>query len=74
MKVELNAGTVARLEEQGELLLRPYNLELARDPNSHATASARSNLIALLHTITQIYAGSAALKVRSTLWFACAAL
>jgi hypothetical protein len=62
MKVELIAGTVARLEEQGELLLRTYNLELARDPNSYPTASARSNLIALLHTITQIYGESAALR------------
>jgi hypothetical protein len=47
------------LEGQGVLLLRTYDLELARDPDSHATASVRSNLIALLHTTTQIYGKSA---------------
>ena len=68
MKVELIAGTVERLEGQGALLLRTYNLELARDPDSHATASVRSNLMALLHTTTQINGESAApSKVRSAL-------
>jgi hypothetical protein len=72
MNVELNAGTVEWPEEQGELVLCTYTLESTKDPNSHAAAAARSNLIALLHTITQIYAESAALEVKTALSFACA--
>ncbi len=44
-----------RMEDQNTFLLRLYQTELARDPASLATASARSNLMALHHTITEIY-------------------
>jgi hypothetical protein len=61
-EVELNAETIERLEEQSGLLLRTYELELAKDPASRATESARSNLIALRHTIHQVYGESGALE------------
>jgi len=38
------------------LLLRLYQAELASDPTSCATESSRSNLMALRHTIAQMYA------------------
>lgn len=69
--LDLNVGTFERLEEQVGLLHRTYNLELNKDPDSHATASARSNLIALLHTMTQIYGETAALGVKYALGFTC---
>jgi len=40
---------------QGDLLLRLYQAELAKDPTSRAAESSRSNMIALRHTIDQIY-------------------
>jgi hypothetical protein len=43
---------------------------MAKDPASRATESARSNLIALRHTINQIYGESAALDVTEGLEFA----
>ena len=57
-EAQLNPETIEGLEEQSGLVLRIYEAELAKDPNSHATES--SNLIALRHTITQIYGESAA--------------
>ena len=54
---------IERLEEQSGLLLRTYEAEFAKDPTSHATESSRSNLIALRHTISQIYGESTALDV-----------
>ena len=47
--------TIVRLEKQGELLLKLYLAERAKDPTSRATESSRSNVIALRHTITQMY-------------------
>jgi hypothetical protein len=44
-----------RVGKQSGLLLRLYQAELARDPTSRATESSRSNLIALRHTIKQMY-------------------
>jgi hypothetical protein len=69
-EAQLNPETVERLEEQSRLLLRTYELEMAKDPASRATKSARSNLIALRHTINQIYGESAALDVTEGLEFA----
>jgi hypothetical protein len=69
-EAQLNPETVERLEEQSRLLLRTYGLEMAKDPSSRATESARSNLIALRHTINQIYGESAALDVTEGLEFA----
>ncbi len=52
---QLDLGTMERVGKQSALLLKLYEAELARDPTSHATASSRSNLIALSRTIAQLY-------------------
>lgn len=52
---QLDSGTIERLERQGDLLLRMYQTELAKNPTSRATESSRSNMIAVRHTIEQIY-------------------
>jgi hypothetical protein len=72
MKADLNFESLERLEEQSALLLRTYHLELSKDPDSHATASSRSNLIALLHSITQIYGEDAAIEVKQAVGYAYA--
>jgi len=53
--MQIDAETIERLGEQSELLLRLYQLELARDPSSRATESSRSNMIAWRHSIDQTY-------------------
>ena len=60
---ELDSGTIERLKEQGEFLLRMFQAEFARDPTSRATGSSRSNMIALRHSIDQIYGVAASLDV-----------
>jgi len=62
-----NAATLQRLGEQSGFLLRTYQTEFARNPDSEATKSSRSNLIALLHTIHQVYGASISLDVTNTL-------
>jgi hypothetical protein len=52
---QLELGTMERVGKQTGLLLRLYQAELAKDPTSRATESSRSNLIALRHTIGQMY-------------------
>lgn len=52
---QLELGTRERVGKQTGLLLRLYQAELARDPASRATESSRSNLIALRHTIDQMF-------------------
>ena len=52
---QLHLGTIERVRKQGALLLRLYPAELASDPTSRATESSRSNLMALRHTIAQMY-------------------
>ena len=59
--MQIDADKIERLDEQSELLLRMYQLELAKDPGSHATAVSRSNMIAFRHAIDQIYGGPASL-------------
>ena len=67
MRVEahISAGTIERLEKQSRLLLKTYQAELAKDPESSATESSRSNMIALHHSIKQIYGDTATLEVTS---------
>jgi hypothetical protein len=72
MNAALSIGTLDRLEEQSALLLCTYRAQLAKDPGSRATASSRSNLMALLHTITQIYGESAVSEVKGAVGYACA--
>jgi len=52
---QLELGTRERVGKQSRLLQRLYQAELARDPASRATESSRSNLIALRHTIDQMF-------------------
>jgi hypothetical protein len=66
MQAQLKPDTLERLEEQDELLLRMYQAEFAKNSASRATESARSNLIALRHTINQIYGESAAIDLTSS--------
>jgi len=66
-EARLDQETIERLEEQSGLLLRTYQAEIAKDPTSRATEAARSNLIALKHSISQIYGESVAVDVASTL-------
>lgn len=61
--------TIERLEEQSGLLLRLYRAEYAKDPTSVATERARSNVIALRHSITQIYGQAATLDVANAVGF-----
>jgi hypothetical protein len=59
-QLDLDQGTLERLEQQTDLLKRTYAAELSKDPASHATRSSRSNLIALGHTVNQVYGEAAA--------------
>jgi hypothetical protein len=52
---QLELGTRERVGKQSRLLQRLYQIELAKDPASRDTESSRSNLIALRHTIGQMY-------------------
>ena len=52
---ELDSTTLERLAKQSDFLLRIYQAELAKDPSSQATESSRSNMIALRHTVQQMY-------------------
>jgi hypothetical protein len=63
-----------RLAEQSRLLLRTYQIEFDKDSASHATESSRSNVIALRHTIKQIYGEAAALAVANPFDFAADAV
>ena len=73
-EAQLDAETMKRLLVQTELLLRTYQAEFAKDPTSRAMESSRSNLIALRHTIKQIYGEAAALAVANPLDFAAEAV
>jgi hypothetical protein len=56
---DLDAETIKRLQQQSSFLLRTYEAEFLKDPTSQATESSRSNLMALRHTIKQIYGEAA---------------
>ena len=60
---QLDSETIERLGKQGGFLLSMYHAELAKDPASRATESSRSNVIALWHTIKQIYGKTVAQDV-----------
>ena len=66
IEAHLDAETIQRFEEQSELLRRMYQAECAKDPTSLATESSRSNMIALRHSIHQIYGQAAALEVENS--------
>jgi len=52
---QLNSVTIERLRKQVEFLLRIYRAEFGKDPTSLATGSSRSNVIAVQHTVRQMY-------------------
>ncbi len=60
---QLDSVTIERLRKQGEFLLRIYRAEFAKDPTSHATESSRSNVIAMHHTVRQLYGEAVAWDV-----------
>jgi hypothetical protein len=59
----LDSKTIERLGRQSGFLLSTYYAELAKDPASRGTESSRSNVIALWHTIKQIYGKAVARDV-----------
>jgi hypothetical protein len=62
---QLDSETIERLRKQGELLLRVYQAEMTENPSSRATEFARSNVIALRHTVRQMYGEAVARDVAS---------
>ena len=52
---QLDSEAIERLRKQIGFLLEIYHAEIAKDPSSHATACARSNVIATQHTVRQMY-------------------
>ena len=52
---ELDLETLERIAKQEELLARIYRADLARDPAGRSTETSRSNLIAIQHTVKQMY-------------------
>ena len=66
MEAHLDAATMERLEKQSGLLLRIYEAEFAKDPASRATGDSRSNMIALRHSINQIYGDRSRFVVQET--------
>jgi hypothetical protein len=60
---ELDSGSITRLGQQGKFLLRIHQADLAKDPTSHATKSSRSNLMAVQHTVGEIYGEAVARDV-----------
>lgn len=59
----LDSTAINRLGKQGRFLLRMHQAELAKDPTSHATESSRSNLMAVQHTVKQMYGKAVARNV-----------
>ena len=60
---ELNAGILKHLVKQGGFLLKLHQVEIAKDPTSRATESSRSNLLAVRHTVKQVYGSAVAIDV-----------
>jgi len=55
LEEQIDSGTSERVKRQGDFLLEKYQAGFAKKPTSHAAESARSNVIALRHTIEQIH-------------------
>jgi hypothetical protein len=69
MHTQFDLATGERLKKENGLLLRIYRAAFAKDPTSQATESARSNLIALRHTVRQVYGERAAVDLTDALGF-----
>jgi len=63
-----DSATIERLSKQSGFLLSTYQAELAKDPASCGTESSRSNMIALWHTIRQIYGKTVARSVANLVY------
>ena len=62
---DLDSGSITRLGKQHRFLLRMHQAELAKDPLSRATKSSRSNLMAVQHTVGEMYGEAVARNVTS---------
>jgi len=62
-----DSTSLEHLRKEGRLLLRLYQAEFAKDPNGHATETSRSNLMAVQHTVRQVYGEGVALDVELAL-------
>jgi hypothetical protein len=60
---EPDSNTIGRLGKQSAFLRMRHEAELAKDPASEAAGSSRSNLMAVQHTIQQMYGTSVARDV-----------
>jgi hypothetical protein len=61
----LDSESIQRLGQQSRFLLRIHQAELAKDPSSRATESSRSNLMAVRHTVKQMYGEAVAVDFAS---------
>jgi hypothetical protein len=52
---QLDSVTLERLRKQARFLQGIHLAEFDKDPSSHSTESSRSNVIALQHTVRQMY-------------------
>ena len=52
---QVESRIIERLRKQHEFLLRIFQAECVKDPGSRAAESSRSNVIALRHTLKQLY-------------------
>jgi hypothetical protein len=59
----IDVGTLKNLVKQGRFLLKLHQAELAKNPTSRATESSRSNLMAVRHTVKQMYGSAVAVDV-----------
>jgi hypothetical protein len=60
---QLDSASIERLRKQSGFLLGIYLAEIAKDPASRATESSRSNVIAMKHTVRQMYGEAVARDV-----------
>jgi hypothetical protein len=58
-----DAGTLKHLVKQGGFLLKLHLAEFAKDPTSRSTESSRSNLMAVRHTVKQVYGSAVEIDV-----------
>jgi hypothetical protein len=69
IQAPFDLATSERVKKESGLLLRMYRAAFVKDPTSQATESARSNLIALRHTVRQVYGERAAVDVTDAVGF-----
>jgi hypothetical protein len=60
---KLDSIAINRLGKQGRFLLRIHQADLAKNPASQATKSSRSNLMAVRHTVREMYGEAVARNV-----------